>query len=703
MSEQGQTLTIEQAMERASLHYRDGRLLEAEAVLRQILKVLPAHPGALHLVGVMAYEAGQPDLGIALLARAIESDPQAGLFHSHLGEMHRQRGELEKAIVCGRRAVALEPMSAAALGNLGLACFDTGAHDEADDYLRRALDCQPGWAMALNGLGSVAMVRGETREAIDWYRRALAVAPDSIDPLNNLGLALLKSERSLEAIESLQRAVEVQPSHAEAWCNLGLAYQMGRRLDAAEAAFARSLQLRPNSPRVLLGLARSRMEQGRQDDALRLAERVVSIAPSLPDGWCLLADIHSEMGRGTEAIVIYRKLIDANPLFQEAILGLGHVLLEAGEFAEAKALFYRVLEIVPGHSAALFQLAHLEKVVHDDPLIPLLQAADARSRIPGCELPRQQAIWLDFALGKCCDDLKQFDKAFGHFAQGNRRKRETVIYSAEQTDAEFSEIAASLSKVRLDALRVGGLASSLPIFVVGMQRSGTTLTEQILASHPEVFGAGELPDLLAILNRHPSGSEHGYLANLRELNPSLLSAWATGYVDRLRGRAPGAVRVTDKMPSNFLAIGVIHLMLPRAKIVHVRRNPVDTCLSCYTRLFNRGQAFSYDLAELGRYYVAYARLMDHWRAVLPAGAFYEVCYEDLVADTEAESRRLLDYCELPWDPACLDFHKNSRVVRTASMTQVRQPIYRSSVERWREYEPFLGPLLEELRRGGVIE
>jgi hypothetical protein len=229
-----------------------------------------------------------------------------------------------------------------------------------------------------------------------------------------------------------------------------------------------------------------------------------------------------------------------------------------------------------------------------------------------------------------------------------------------------------------------------------MPRSGTTLTEQIIASHPQVFGAGELRDLMEVINQATETSGISYPDNLATATRDTMTAWGRDYVGRLRRHDSEALRITDKMPANYMALGLIHLMLPQAKVIHVKRNPVDTCVSCFTRLFNRHQDATYDLMELGQHYAGYARLMNHWRAVLPAGSFMEVQYEDIVADMEGQARRLIAFCDLPWDDACLDFHKTERNIRTASVTQVRQPIYTSSVERWRHYEKYLGPLLAGL-------
>ena len=236
----------------------------------------------------------------------------------------------------------------------------------------------------------------------------------------------------------------------------------------------------------------------------------------------------------------------------------------------------------------------------------------------------------------------------------------------------------------------------MPIFVLGMPRSGTTLTEQIIASHQQVYGAGELHDILQLVNHPKEGAPEGYPLSLKGIIPADLKMLGEKYVAGLQARKPEARHITDKMPANFNCLGMIHLMLPNAKIVHVKRNPVDTCLSCFTRLFNKSQYQSYDLTEIGRYYRNYSILMDHWRAVLPPGSFYEVQYEDLVADNENQARALIKYCGLEWDDACLESHKTERSIRTASVTQVRQPIYNTSVERWRKYEKHLRPLLDAL-------
>jgi len=346
----------------------------------------------------------------------------------------------------------------------------------------------------------------------------------------------------------------------------------------------------------------------------------------------------------------------------------------------------------PDDIAARIHLVQNDKVSADDEHFAALRAAEKKM----AEFSDNRRLSLHFALGKCYDDIKDYGQAFPHYLAGCRIKRAKLGYDPAAAARQFVELQEIFSKDFIGRLRGSGDPSAMPIFVLGMPRSGTTLTEQILASHPDVFGAGELPDLLRIAHRKTHPATTSFPDNLRYLDSATLNAWGAEYVAAVQQRAPTEKHITDKMPANFFAVPLIHLMLPNAKIIHVNRNPVDTCLSCFTRLFHRKQEHTYDLAELGRYYADYARLMDHWRKVLPADAFLDIRYEDIVADQEKEARRLLDWCGLEWNPACLDFHQTKRQIRTASVTQVRQPIYSTSVERWRKYEKFLGPLLKEL-------
>lgn len=305
---------------------------------------------------------------------------------------------------------------------------------------------------------------------------------------------------------------------------------------------------------------------------------------------------------------------------------------------------------------------------------------------------------LHFSLGKVRDDLGEYTRAFEHYLEANRLKRAGIEYDEARQARFFRDFIRYCNAEFLRAHAGTGAASELPVFIVGMSRSGTTLVEQILGSHPEVHGAGELHFLRRCLRVElgPTDSDDELPARLASLDAAGLRRVGERYAAALAELAPAARRITDKLPGNMALVGLIHLTLPRARIIHCVREPLDTCVSCFSKLFTTGHAFSYDLRELGRFYRLYQELMHHWQTVLPLGRMLEVRYEDVVADMEGQARRLLEFCGLPWNAACLRFHENRRTVRTASLAQVRQPIYSGSVGRWRRYEKYLAPLQEAL-------
>lgn len=688
---QPQQLSIDQAMLLATQHQTQGNLQQAEHLLRQILQVQPQHAFALHLLGIIAHQCGKPELALELIGNAITANGNVALFHANAGEMYRQLGRLDEAVAHGERAVALDASMPSAHSNLGIAYFDQKDYVRAGACQRRTLELDANFAPALNNMGSICRAHKDKAGAIDWYRKVIAVHPNHLESLSNLGAVLLEEERSEEAVTPLEQALHLDPDYAEALCNLGMVRNALEQHDAALPLLQRALQIRPDYAEAFVGLARVFHEKENLEEAERCARRAVELAPEKAEMCSQLAGVYTEMARSDEARQMYRRALEIDPENNEALLGLGHLEMEGGDMEKAEALFHQALALKADNLPARFHLAQVKKVKAGDENLAALEAAALESEKT---LPAKKAMTLHFALGKCYDDSKQYDKVFPHFLAGCRLKRATYSYDANEMSKHFDAVMRVFDKETLKRLHGAGDPSAVPIFVLGMPRSGTTLTEQIIASHPEVHGAGELPDLLAIAHRQSNGA--AFPDKIRNIDQAQLTAWGEDYVAGLRGRAPDAQHITDKMPANFFAVGLIHLMLPNAKIIHVNRNPVDTCLSCFTRLFNRKQEQTYDLAELGHYYVDYIRLMAHWRKVLPAGAFLDVQYEDIVANQEAQARRMLDFCGLEWNEACLDFHKHKRSIRTASVTQVRQPIYSSSVERWRPYEKHLGPLLEAL-------
>ncbi|MDO8413276.1 MAG: tetratricopeptide repeat protein [Gallionellaceae bacterium] len=684
--------TIEQAWQQAERHYAAGQLQHAEILLRQILQLRPNHAHALHLSGVIAHQMNNTEQAIQLIRQAIINLPTAGQFHSNLGEMCRLLKRWDEAVAHGEQAVALDPHSAIAHSNLGIAYYDRKELDQAEACQQRALALNPKLVTALNNMGSIRRDRKDKHGAIDFYRQVLALAPQHPESLNNLGAVLTETEQPEEAIKFLLTAIQVSPGYAEAHCNIATAFLSLEKFDQAVAGFQRALALKPDYVEAYQGLARLYQEQSKLQEAEALAHQALALDASKAGVHSLLGGIYGEAGFADKAHQAYAQALQLEPDLLGAHLGQGHLFMEQGKLDEAEASFRHVLHLDTDNLGARLSLAQVKKAKPDDGNMAALIAA-AEQLDPQMET---KALPLHFALGKCYDDTGQYDLAFAHYLQGCRLKRKRIHYNAAENEQMCHNIREFFSRQKIDSLRSSACPSTLPIFILGMPRSGTTLTEQIIASHPQVYGAGELHDLLQLANHPRAEASAGYPWSLANITPTELTALGEQYVSGLQARQPGAQYITDKMPANFNCVGLIHLMLPHAKIIHVQRNPVDTCLSCFTRLFNKSQNQSYDLREIGDYYRNYAQLMEHWRSVLPAGSFYEVQYENLVTDNENQARALLQYCGLEWHDACLESHKTERNIRTASVTQVRQPIYHSSLERWRKYEAHLGPLLEAL-------
>jgi tetratricopeptide (TPR) repeat protein len=532
---------------------------------------------------------------------------------------------------------------------------------EAEAEYRRALAINPSYAEAYNNLGSVLRDLERPAEAEPAYRRALALKPGYLEAMNNLVLALKDLKRFDEALAAAALALKAQPKNADALAYMGAVYVDQKKPDLAFDALKRSLAIAPNKAETLNVLGRAFFEAEQPQKAIDCYRRAIAMKPDLPD----------------------------------AYNNLGNALKELGKFDEALAAFDTCLALNPNTVGAYVNLVEAKKFRSpDDPHFKAIEGFVAG--LAGLSDERQMHV--SFAAAKANDDLKRYDAAFEHWLRGNALKRRTIAYDETATLSYFDRIRASVTADVIHAKSGGGFASVKPIFVIGMPRSGTTLVEQILASHARVTGAGELKDMNEIVNsvRGGDGTPAPYPEFLSVLTPGELQRIGQAYVAKLERRAPAAQRITDKMPSNFYFLGLIHLALPGAKIIHTNRNAVDTCVSCFSKLFAGEQSQTYDLGELGRYYRAYHGLMAHWRQALPEGAFLDVQYEEVVGDIEAQARRILDYCGLEWDPRVLEFHRTERPVKTASSSQVRQPIYSSSVARWRNYERFLGPLLDEL-------
>jgi tetratricopeptide (TPR) repeat protein len=696
-------LSAGQALMLAEQRRRAGYLGEADELCRRVLAADPINGDAEHLLGIIAHQSGKLADAIEHVGRATTLEPDVALYHANLGEMCRLVGRAEEAVRHGRRAVALKPDYPEALSNLGIALYERLQYDEALSCHDRAIASRPDYAEAHSNRGNVLRALDQLADAESAYRRALELKPDFAAGWNNLGTTLRDLGRPAEAEQAYRKALAQTPSDPETLDNLALAVKDLNRLDEAAELLRRALTIDARIDKIHLHLGSVLIDQKKVDEAAAAAERALALNPDNHDTINLLGRIASERGALEEALDLYRRALALKPDLADACNNMGNALKELGSLDEARSAYLKALELDPKLTGAYVNLADSMKFAPGDPQLAAMEALIAQPD----RLTETDRMQLHFALGKAYADLKQHHRSFEHLLAGNTKKRAAIVYDEAATMALFDRIEEVFTAELVAAKGGQGDPSSAPIFILGMPRSGTSLIEQILASHPRVHGAGELDAFNRVADTVQGPDRKGvpYPDFVPVLEAPAMRAIGARYLAELSALAPEAQlvtdkqHVTDKMPANYFFAGLIHLALPNARIIHAIRDPVDTCVSCFSKLFTKEQAHTYDLAELGRHHVRYQRLMAHWGRVLPAGRILDVRYEDVVADLEAQARRILAHCGLDWDPRCLAFHATARPVRTASATQVRQPIYRNAIGRWRVFEPFLEPLLAELRHG----
>src|SRR5215472_16719697 len=667
-----------------------GKLDEALAQYRHVLALKPESADAHNDLANALKEQSKLGEAVARYERALALKPIFPEAYLNLGNALREQRKLDEAVAQYQRALALKPDYADAHNNLGVTLREQGKLDEAVAHLRQGLVLKPR-AEAHNTLGNALRGQGKLDEAVAEYQKALALRPDYVNAHNNLGVALREQGRLDEAVAQYQRALALADV-AQTHNNLGVALREQGKLDAAVAHLRRSLELEPSVVETHCNLGDVLRDQGELEEAAAQYEQALSLKPDHAAALGGLGSALREQGKFEEAFAACRQALAFKPDFAAAHAQLGHTFREIGRLEEARSAYSKAIELAPQKCAFYHGLSTVKGFARSDADLAAMEKLETEA----ASLPAEDQIYLGFALGKAYDDLGEREPSFRHLLGSNALKRQRIVYDEVAVLGEFARIREVFSPELMRKKRDLGDSSPTPVFIIGMPRSGTTLIEQILASHPNIFGAGELMNIARAV-RGLNSAPASFPETVPSMGSEQLRQLGASYVAAVRALAPNAERITDKMPHNFRFAGFINLALPNARIIHARRDPVDTCLSYFSKDFGNGHPYSYDLAELGRYYRAYEALMTHWREVLPSNVMLEVQYEEVVADTETQARRIVAYCGLEWDDACLSFHETQRPVRTASALQVRQPIYRSSVGRWRPYEHMLGPLLEALR------
>jgi Tfp pilus assembly protein PilF len=534
---------------------------------------------------------------------------------------------------------------------------------------------------------------GRLTEAERICRQILTVDARHADSLHLLGLIACQCGRYDTAVEMIGQAIRLWKHNPFSNCTMGgdLTAQAGT--DDSVAQYERAFVLKPDYADAQNNLGVALFAQGRIHDAVTHYERALGLNPNHASAHNNLGAALTEQGKIDKAVWHHERALAINPGHAEAHNRLGNIFKDQGKVDDAMERYRRTIAIRPDHAEAHYNLAETKVFRKGDPDLAALEALAGRDNLSANKAPS-----IHFALAKALEDIGDCVRALEHLHKGNALKRRQIDYDEKSVGELFQRIRNVFDSGLFDRFQGEGDPSSVPVFVLGMPRSGSTLIEQILASHPQIHGAGELNDLDAAVTSvlGAGGQRTRYPDCVPSLDGATLRRIGQAYLSHLLSRADGKARIVDKLPGNFVNIGLIRLILPNAKIIHTVRHPIDTCVSCYSKLFTSGQSFSYDLAELGRYYRSYKDLMTHWRSVLPSDAMLDVFYENVVDDLEGQARRMIDYCGLPWDDRCLSFDKTGRTVKTASAIQVRKPLFRSSLQRWRKCEAGIGPLLNEL-------
>ena len=645
-------------------HQQAGRLQAAEQIYRQILDVVPNHPDVIHHLGLLARQMGQHEKAVEYFQRAIEINGSAAVFHYSLGEAYRALRRIPEAVACYRRALELKPDFAGVHVNLGNILKDQGKLEEAIACYRRAIEIKPDFVVAHNNLGRAFGDQGKLDEAIACYRRALELTPDDAGVQVSLGNVLKDRGKLDDAVACYRRATELKPAFAEAHYNLGGTLRDQGKLDEAVACYRQALELRP-------------------DDA---------------GAYNNLGVVLNDQGRMEEAVACYRRALELKPEFAGVHINLGDARAEIGDLRGAEDCFRAALRQNPRLISAHCKLAQLL-----GGKLPQNDLAAQRRLLDVRELTDAERSWLHFGLAHVMDARGEYAEAAQHTERGHELRRSEARkhgreYNPEEYERLVTRMLAACTPDFFARVRGFGLESELPVFIVGLPRSGTTLIEQILASHSQVFGAGEIK-----LARDTAAAMGGHDADLVQrfgrLDCQTAQRFASQHLQKLRALNSQSLRIVDKTPENYLYLGLLASLFPRAKLIHCRRDLRDVAVSCWMTPFQELR-WADDRQHIASRFHEYRRMMEYWRKVLPA-PLLEVDYEETVADLEGVARKLVAWCGLAWEPRCLEFHQAKRPVKTASAVQVRQPVFRTSVGRWKHYQPALGSLLAQLERDQI--
>jgi tetratricopeptide (TPR) repeat protein len=712
--------------------FKAGNFEEAIGRCSEILAAEPTHPLALHIFGLVHARLGDHAGAIEWIRKAVAARPGAALFHLNLSESYRNQGDWRRALGSCRMAIKLWPQYPEAFNTLGLIHYGQGLYTEAAEEFRRALAIRPKMTDAHNNLGLAYQQLGEHDAAIHHYQTSIDLEPQSTRARTNLGLLLIELGRAEEALPHLGEVARIQPEMAAVQHNLGNAFRMLDRGIEARTAYLEALRLEPDLPLTHLHIGMSLRREGLLAEAVVWYDMALELAPKNWFFWEQAAELHAERHEYRKAIPCWQKVLELSPAqkpmvhlnlgwaFQEESripearaqyefvkqlhpdwalvwVYLGSLQEEAGEIAEAEISFREAIRLNLALPQSHARLGGLLREKTPDPDI-----AAIRERLTDLGLDKSVRPRLLFALAQIHDGRREFPQAAEYLRQanaltlemaGNRRRD----YNSQEHEKFIDGLIQGFGDSYFKRLAGSGISTRKPVFVFGLPRSGTTLVEQVLASHPQIYGAGELKIARQVFESIPAAMSRfdSVIDCIPLLDAECVGRLAEQHLQQLTELdSENHDRIVDKMIENYIYLGSIYSMFPEATFIHCCRDLRDIAVSCWMTDF-RVLTWANDFQHIASRFHQYRRLMNHWEAVFPT-VIHRVDYEDTVADLESVAKRLLQACSLEWNPVCLDFHRTQRTVRTASVTQVRQPIYKKSVARWKNYEQELGELFRIL-------
>jgi tetratricopeptide (TPR) repeat protein len=650
-----------------------GRPLRAEEICRDYLDLNPGCADHLRLLAHALQKQNRLDEAEKQLRFAISLKPNFPQLHEGLGSVLAQHGRFEEAISSLEKAIQLDPTQALAKKKLGQALAIVGRGEDADESFQEYFDKRPEdkkIAVAANHLKA-----GRVDEAIDIFREVIRKSPRNVNAMRFLAVAYWNEKKKMDDAEALlRRAVEIAPDFTGAWMNLGMV----------------------------------QLEQTKFMDAIHSFQQATHLEPRSATAWGSLGSAFARADLQEDSAKAYARSVELNPGAHHLHMGYAHVLKTLGDQKGSLKAYRAAIAAKPGFGEVYWSMANLKIFNFEEEEVTAME-----QQLENEELSDSAEIHFRFALGKAYEDKKNYNKAWHYYHSGNQKQRMQVSHDPLETELRQNEILEVFSKEFLEEHSGKGFNAADPILIVGLPRSGSTLVEQILASHSQVEGTSELPNLGRIANSigRYRKDKVSFPLSARDLRNKDWRAYGKQYLDETRRhRVMDRPFFTDKLPNNYPLVGLLHLILPNAKVINTRRHPYDSCLGAYKQLFGKGQNFTYDMEDLGDYYRQYITTMKHWNEALP-GKVLDVHYEETVTDLEGQVMRILEHCGLPFEDKCLRFWETDRAVRTASSEQVRQPIYTGALGNWRHYEKHLdlwkeqlgdivGELPEVVRRAG---